>query len=84
MFRCYFDEKEYSVKSNCNANPKVYIKGRLKNHLDYWENGIGANAVTSVIKKGYKIPFTQNTFHLYTTKKLTLKITNQLSETMTL
>ena len=55
----YFDEKEYSVKSNCNANPKVYIKGRLKNHLDYWENVIGANAVvTSVIKEGYKIPFT--------------------------
>ena len=55
----YFDEKEYSVKSNCNANPKVYIKGRLKNHLDYRENVIGANAVvTSVIKEGYKIPFT--------------------------
>ena len=55
----YFDEKEYSVKSNCNANPKVYIKDRLKNHLDYWKNVIGANAVvTSVIKEGYKIAFT--------------------------
>ena len=55
----YFDEKEYSVKSNCNANSKVYIKGRLKNHLGYWENVIGANAVvTSVIKEDYKIPFT--------------------------
>ena len=55
----YFDEKEYSVKSNCSANPQVSIKGRLKTHLDYWENVIGANVViTSVIKEGYKISFT--------------------------
>ena len=55
----YFDEKEYSVKSNCSANPQVSVKGRLKTHLDYWENVIGANGVvTSVIKEGYKIPFT--------------------------
>ena len=39
----YFDEKCYSVKNNCSANPYVSIKGRLKNHLDYWENVIGAN-----------------------------------------
>ena len=55
----YFDEKEYSVKSNCCANPQVSVKGRLKTHLHYWENLIGANGVvTSVIKEGYKIPFT--------------------------
>ena len=55
----YFDEKEYSFKSNCSANPQVSVKGRLKTHLDYWENVIGANGVvTSVIKEGYKIPFT--------------------------
>ena len=35
------------------------VKGRLKTHLDYWENVIGANGVvTSVIKEVYKIPFT--------------------------
>ena len=57
----YFDEIEYSVRSNCSANPQVSIKGRLKNHSDYWENVIGANTVvTSVI----------NTFHIYTTKSL--------------
>ena len=55
----YFNEKEYSVKSNCSANPQKSIKGRLKNHLDYWEIGIGPNTVvTSVIKEGYKILFT--------------------------
>ena len=55
----YFDEKEYSVKSNCSANPQVSVNGRLKTHLDYWENVIGENGVvTSVIKEGYKIPFT--------------------------
>ena len=54
----YFDEKEYSAKSNCSANPQVRVKGRLKNYLNYWENVIGANGVvTSVIKEGYKIPF---------------------------
>ena len=30
----YFDEKEYSVKSNCSANPQVSVMGRLKSHLD--------------------------------------------------
>ena len=25
----YFDEKEYSVKSNCSANPQVSVKGRF-------------------------------------------------------
>ena len=55
----YFDEKEYSVKSNCRENPQVSVKGRLKIHLDYWENVIGANTVvTSAINEGYKIPFT--------------------------
>ena len=55
----YSDEKEYSVKRNCSANPLVSLKSRLKTHLDYWENVIVANAVvTSVIKEGYKIPFT--------------------------
>ena len=55
----YFDEKEYSVKSNCSANTQVSVKGRLKTHLDYWGNVIGANGVvTSVIKEGCKIPFT--------------------------
>ena len=55
----YFDEKEYSVKSNCSANPQVSVKGRLKTYSDYWENVIGANGVvTSVIKEGHKIPFT--------------------------
>ena len=55
----YFDEKEYSVKSNCSANPEVFVKGRPKSHLDYWENVSGGNTVvTSVIKEGYKIPFT--------------------------
>ena len=55
----YFDEKEYSVKNNCSANPQVSVKERLKSHLDYWENVTGANTVvTSVIKEGYKIPFT--------------------------
>ena len=34
-------------------------QGRLKTHLDYWGNVLGANGVvTSVIKKGYKITFT--------------------------
>ena len=57
----YFSEIEYSARSNCSANPQVSIKGRLKNHSDYWENVIGANTVvTSVI----------NTFHIYTTKSL--------------
>ena len=76
----YFDEKKYSVKSNCNVNPQeVSIKGKLKNNLDYWENAIGANrVVTSAIKEGHTIPFT------YTPKKLILKITNQLSEVATL
>ena len=57
----YFDEKEYSVNCsfNCSANPQVSVKGRLKSHLDYWENVIGANTVvTSVIKESYKIPST--------------------------
>ena len=37
----------------------VFIKGRLKNHLDHWENVISANTVvTSAIKEGYKIPST--------------------------
>ena len=55
----YFDEKEYSVKSNCSANPLVSVMERLKSYLDYWENVIGANAVvTSVIKEGFKILFT--------------------------
>ena len=55
----YFDKKEYSVKSNCSANAQVSLKGRLKNHFDYWENVIGTNTVvTSVIKAGCKIPFT--------------------------
>ena len=55
----YFDEKEYSVKCNCCANTQVLVKGKLKSHLDYWENLIGANTVViSVIKKSYKIPFT--------------------------
>ena len=53
------DEKEYSVKSNCSANLLVSIKGRLKNHADYWENVIRVNTVvTFVIKECYKIPFT--------------------------
>ena len=55
----YFDEKEYSVKSNFSANPHLPIRGRLKNHLDCWENMIGSNTVvTSVIKEGCSIPFT--------------------------
>ena len=62
----YFDEKEYSVKGNCSANPQVSVKRRLKTHLDYLENVIGANAVvTSVIKAGYKIPFTYTTQKAY-------------------
>ena len=69
----YFDEKEYSVKSNCSANPKVSVKGRLKTHLDSWENVIGANrVVTSVIKEGYKIPFT------YTPQKAYFKNNNSV------
>ena len=61
-------KRNIGVKSNCNANPKVYIKGRLKNHLDYWEFVIGANAVvTSVVKEGYKIPF------IYTPQKAYFK-----------
>ena len=37
------------------------VKSRLKNHLDYWENVIGANTVvTSVIKEGYKTPLTHS------------------------
>ena len=64
----YFDENEYSVKSNCSANPQVFVKGRLKSHLDYLENVIGGNTVvTSVIKEGYKMPFT------YTPQKAYLK-----------
>ena len=31
----YFDGKEYSVKSNCSANPQVSIKGRLKGCVHY-------------------------------------------------
>ena len=57
----YFHEREYSVKSNCSANPQVSIKGRPKNHLDYWENAV----VTSVIKEGYKIPFTYTSEKTY-------------------
>ena len=64
----YFDEKKYSVKSNCNVNPQVSIKGKLKNNLDYWENAIGAKrVVTSAIKEGHNIPFT------YTPKKAHFK-----------
>ena len=55
----YFDEKEYSVKSTCSANPQEPLKSRPKRHLEYWENVTGANTVvTSVIKEGYKTPFT--------------------------
>ena len=55
----YFNEKKYSVKSNCSTNPQVSVKGRLKSHLDYWVKMIAANTVvTSVIKEGYKILFT--------------------------
>ena len=37
----------------------MFLKGRRKSHLDYWENVIGGNTVvTSVIKEGYKMPFT--------------------------
>ena len=44
------------------------IKGRLKNHLDYWENMTGVNTVvTSAIKEDYKMPFT------YTPQKAYLK-----------
>ena len=64
----YFDEKKYSVKSNCNVNPQVSIKGKLENDLDCWENAIGANrVVTSAIKEGHKIPFA------YTPKKAHFK-----------
>ena len=63
----YFDEKEHSVKSNCSANPHVSVKGRLKSHLDYWGNVMGANTVvTSVIKEGCKIPFT----YIYTAESV--------------
>ena len=41
----YFDEKEYSVMSNCSANPQVSVKSRLKTHIDYWENVIGASGL---------------------------------------
>ena len=62
----YFDEKKYSVKSNCSTNPQVSIKGRPKKHLDYWENVIDVNAVVaSVIKEGCKIPFTYTTQKYY-------------------
>ena len=73
----YFDEKKYCVKSNCNVNPQVSIKGKLKNNLDYWENAIGAKrVVTSAIKEGHNIPFT------YTPKKLIIKINDLLPDTL--
>ena len=44
----HFDEKEYSVESNFSANPKMSIKGSLKNHLDYWKNAIGAKHLSYI------------------------------------
>ena len=82
----YFDEKEYSVKSNCSANPQVFVKGRLKSHLDYWQHVIGANTVvTFVIKKGYKMPFTYTPQRVYLKKnKSTLRtsgfVTNSIKD----
>ena len=74
----YFDEKESSVNGNSKDKLQVSIKGRLKNHADYWEKNLGANSVvTCVIKEVYKIRFT------YTPKKLAFKTTNQLYETVT-
>ena len=67
----YLDKKEHSFKSNCSANPQLPIKGRLKKHLDYWENVIGANiVVTSVMNESYEIPFT------YTPQKAYFKNNN--------
>ena len=45
----YFHERESSVKSNCSVNPQVSIKGRLKNHLDYWENTRVVNTVVTTM-----------------------------------
>lgn len=44
----HFDEKEYRVESNFSANPKMSIKGSLKNHLDYWKNAIGAKHLSYI------------------------------------
>ena len=40
---------------------QVSVKGKLKSHVDYWENVIDANMfVTSLINEGYRIHFTYN------------------------
>ena len=41
----YLDEKKSSVKSNSNDNLLVSIKGRIKNHGDYWEENLGGKSV---------------------------------------
>ena len=42
---------------DCSSSKKISVKGRLKNHLQFWRD-IGANSyILSVIEHGYNIPF---------------------------
>lgn len=62
----HFEDKESFYVNNTFEN--VCVKGRLRENLQYWESELEANCViTSIIKEGYKIPFT------YTPKKAYFK-----------
>lgn len=38
--------------SSCNANSEVYVKDRLKKHIDYYENITVVNATVICVIKG--------------------------------
>ena len=44
--------------AHSSLNPNTSVKGRLKNHIKFWEDTIGANSeVLSIIRDGLKINF---------------------------
>jgi len=53
---CYTEEFEQKYEIDSEIG-KVFVKGRLRKNIHFWESIGASNWVLSVIRTGYKIPF---------------------------
>ena len=51
------NDRKFEIEVNSQY---ISVKGKLKQHYDYWQNTIKANeAILNIIQEGYKLPFVE-------------------------